>query len=232
MIAMRGRCPTRATVPHPDRTPTPVHRPAPAAHDADMVPAYRLLAVAALGVTLGLTATFGAATAATAAPRSKAGLTAAQRAFLDTAAGAARSSQQRYGVPASVVIAQTVLETGWGTSELARTSRNYFGMTCGPAGGGPVAEGCRDGRDRVCTRSGCRATIASFRVYRSMADSFADHGRVMSTNPRYSKAFAARSNPESFAKGLARAGYATDPRYAQRLMKIIKKYKLHRHDKR
>jgi flagellum-specific peptidoglycan hydrolase FlgJ len=193
-----------------------------------MVPAYRLLAVAALGVTLGLTGTIGAATAATAAPR----LSADQRAFLDTAAAAAQSSQRRYGVPASVVIAQTVLESGWGTSELARTSRNYFGMTCGPAGRGPVAEGCRDGRDRVCTRKGCRATILSFKVYRNMADSFADHGRVMSTNPRYSKAFAARSNPEKFAKRLARAGYATDPRYAQRLIKIIKKYKLRKHDRR
>jgi flagellum-specific peptidoglycan hydrolase FlgJ len=196
-----------------------------------MAPAYRLIAVAALGVTVGLTATFGPATAAAAAPRKKA-LTAEQRAFLDTATAAARSSQQRYGVPASVVIAQTVLETGWGTSELARSSRNYFGMTCGPAGPGPVAADCRDGRDRVCTRSGCRATISSFRVYRSMADSFADHGRVMSTNPRYSRAFAARSNPEAFAKRMARAGYATDPRYAQRLIKIIKKYQLRRHDRR
>jgi flagellar protein FlgJ len=159
-------------------------------------------------------------------------LTSEQWAFLGTVAAAARTSQRRWGVPASVTIAQAVLETGWGTSELARSARNYFGMTCGPNGGGPVATGCIVGSDRVCDRTGCWPSTASFRVYRSMADSFADHGRTLGTNPRYRSAYKARSRPATFVKRMAKAGYATDPAYAQRVIAIINKYKLNRHNKR
>jgi flagellum-specific peptidoglycan hydrolase FlgJ len=65
-----------------------------------------------------------------------------------------------------------------------------------------------------------------------MADSFADHGRLMKTNPRYRSAYTARSRPATFVKRMARAGYATDPGYAGRVIGIMKKYKLTRYDKR
>ena len=195
---------------------------------------HRIIAVA-LGALLGLTVP-SIAIADPADARALTGrrvkLTAPQRAFLETVAGAARTSQRRYGVPASVAIAQAVLETGWGTSDLARTARNYFGMTCGPAGGGPIATGCVIGSDRVCDRTGCWPSAASFRAYRTMADSFADHGRQMKTNPRYKAAYKARSRPATFVKRMARAGYATDPGYADRVIVIMKKYKLNRYDKR
>jgi flagellum-specific peptidoglycan hydrolase FlgJ len=199
-----------------------------------MAPTYRRIASAALGTLLGLAGTLvGAADAADAKalrwPRVV--LTADQQAFLRSIAPAARASQRRYGVPASVVIAQAVLETGWGTSQLARTARNYFGMTCGPAGAGPVATGCFIGTDHVCDRSGCRPAVASFRMYRSMADSVTDHGRQMKTNPRYKAAYKARSRPTTFVKRMARAGYATDPGYASRVIAIMSKYKLTRYNK-
>lgn len=155
-----------------------------------------------------------------------------QRAFLAAATTVARTSKQRYGVPASVVISQAVLESGWGRSELSRSARNYFGMTCGRAGAGPLSTGCRNGPDRVCDRKGCRPTVLSFRTYRSMQDSFADHGRVLSTDPRYRSAYAARGNPKTFVKLIAKAGYATDPRYADRVVRIMTKYRLDRHDRR
>jgi flagellar protein FlgJ len=171
---------------------------------------------------------------ASAAPAREAlaALTADQRAFLAMVATAARTSQRRYGIPASVVIAQAVQETGWGTSELARTARNHFGMTCGSVGRGPVAIGCRTGPERFCDRSGCRRESASFRVYRATADSFRDHGRQLSTHPRYRHAIAANSHPETFVKRMAQAGYATDPHYAERLILIMRKYRLYRYDKR
>jgi flagellum-specific peptidoglycan hydrolase FlgJ len=216
--------------------PHPQSRLASGVHtdDADMVDAHRRIIAAALGTLLGLTApavvTAGAADAK-AVRATRVVLTAEQRAFLGTVAPAARTSQRRYGVPASVVIAQAVLETGWGSSEMARTARNYFGMTCGPNGGGPIASGCVTGSDRVCDRTGCRPSTASFRVYRTMADSFADHGRQLKTNKRYKSAYKARSRPATFVKRMARAGYATDPGYAQRVIAIMNKYKLSKYNK-
>jgi len=198
-----------------------------------MAHTHRMLA-AALGMLLGLTAptvaTVGAAEAKSVRSK-RIVLTAGQRAFLGTVAAAARTSQRRYGVPASVVIAQAVLETGWGTSEVARTARNYFGMTCGPNGGGPIAAGCVAGTDRFCDRTGCRPGAASFRAYHTMADSFADHGRQLKTNPRYRSAYKARSRPATFVRRMAKAGYATDPGYAGRVIAIINKYKLNKYNR-
>jgi flagellum-specific peptidoglycan hydrolase FlgJ len=188
--------------------------------------ASRRFVAAAIGALMSVTLPFLAGTepAASADPGRR--LSAEQRAFLVSATSTARANQGRYGVPASVVTAQAVLETGWGTSDLSRTARNYLGMTCGSAGTGPIATGCRNGPDRVCTRTRCRSTVQSFRVYRSMSDSFADQARMLSTDPRYRKAYAARGKPKTFVKRMAKAGYATDPRYADRLIRIMKKYRL------
>jgi len=202
--------------------------------DAVMICRYRRFVAALAGLLLGLTAPV-AATADPAAAKSALGkrvvLTADQRAFLESIAPAARDSQRRYGVPASVVIAQAVLETGWGTSQLAHSARNYFGMTCGPAGAGPIATGCRVGSDRVCDNTGCWPSAASFRVYESLADSVADHGQQLKTNRRYKSAYKARSRPETFVKRMAKAGYATDPGYAKRVIGIMKKYRLSRYNR-
>lgn len=197
-----------------------------------MAAGLRRIVAATVGALMSVTAPAltGTEPDAFAGPTSR--LSAEQRAFLAHATAVARTSQRRYGVPASVVIAQAVHETGWGKSDLARSARNYFGMTCGAAGGGPIAAGCRNGPDRVCDRTGCRATVHSFRVYRSMDDSFADHGRFLSTDPRYRKAYAARGKPKTFVKRVAKAGYATDPRYAERIVRIMTKYRLQKHDRR
>lgn len=197
-----------------------------------MASGYRWIVAATVGVLLSVTAPALTGTERGAAAGATSRLSADQRAFLATATSVARTSQRRYGVPASVVIAQAVLESGWGGSDLSRSARNYFGMTCGSAGSGPVATGCRLGPDRVCDRTGCRSTTLSFRVYTSMADSFTDHGRFLSTEPRYGTAFAARGNPKTMVRRMAKAGYATDPRYADRVIRIMTKYRLTRHDRR
>jgi flagellar protein FlgJ len=197
-----------------------------------MAAGLRRIVAATVGAVMSVTAPALTGTEPDAFAGPTARLSAEQRAFLATATSVARTSQRRYGVPASVAIAQAVHETGWGRSELARTGRNYFGMTCGSAGGGPIATGCRNGPDRVCDRGGCRSTVHSFRLYRSMHDSFADHGRFLSTEPRYRKAYAARDKPKTFVKRMAKAGYATDPRYAERIVRIMTKYRLQKHDRR
>jgi len=158
-------------------------------------------------------------------------LSGAQSAFLDTASRAALQSQARYGIPASVTVAQAILESGWGRSALARNANNFFGMTCGRRGAGSVAIGCRTGADRHCDAKGCRPSTARFRVYASMADSFRDHGLLFVNMPRYTTAYLNRADPDRFAVELHRAGYATDPKYAGRLTAIMAKYDLYRLDR-
>jgi flagellar protein FlgJ len=182
---------------------------------------------------LGAAAILVDPTAAGAAPaRSGRKLTARQSAFLTEVVGPARTSQRRYGVPASVVIAQAILETGWGDSTLSRTASNYFGMACAGGRPGPIAIGCQTGPDRACDQQGCRKVTAEFRVYRSAADSFRDHGRLYATKPRYARAYANRRNANRFVVEMHRAGYATDPQYGQMLTRIMVKYNLYRYNLR
>jgi hypothetical protein len=135
-------------------------------------------------------------------------------------------------VPASVTLAQAILESGWGRSGLAARDHNYFGMKCF-GGPGPVAIGCRSYRTTECDRRHCIRIMDSFRVYRTVADSFRDHSRLLSTSPRYRKAMRyAKHFPNRFATELQRAGYATSPTYAKNLIAVMKAYKLYKYDKR
>jgi flagellar protein FlgJ len=180
----------------------------------------------------GVLAAVCVAPAARAAPAPAPALTAAQAAFLAAVIAPARASQRRYGVPASAIIAQAILETGWGGSALARTANNYFGMTCQGGRPGAIAAGCRQGPDRHCDSRGCRAGTATFRVYRSVGDSFRDHGRQLATMRRYATAYAARRDPNRFVAEMHRAGYATDPRYVGSITRIMVKYDLYRYNRR
>jgi flagellar protein FlgJ len=152
-------------------------------------------------------------------------------AFLRQAAGPARRSFKEYGVPASVTIAQAILESGWGDSGLTRYDRNYFGIKCF-GGPGPIAVGCHNYATHECDgNAGCYATSASFRVYRSTTDSFLDHGRFLTTNRRYRFAFAYSAAPDRFAAAIHKAGYATDPRYTQKLLHLMRTYNLYQYDR-
>jgi flagellar protein FlgJ len=190
-----------------------------------------VLSAGCLGVALALTGTAAASSApAPVQVESPVQLAEAKLEFLRDTVAAARASQRRFGVPASVVTAQAILETGWGTSALARTAHNHFGMTCRDGRPGPYAMGCQDSPDRYCDDDGCRAGTASFRVYRSTADSFRDHGHQLATAERYAEAYAHRDDPDRFVLEMHRAGYATDPRYADSLKKIMRKFDLYRYD--
>ncbi|GGK95768.1 hypothetical protein Ppa06_69710 [Planomonospora parontospora subsp. parontospora] len=150
--------------------------------------------------------------------------------FIRQVGPAARQSMRATGVPASVTLAQAILESGWGRSKLSTRDRNYFGIKCfgGPAG---RAEGCRDYPTTECGSGGCGKTTASFRTYRTAADSFADHGDFLASNSRYRAAFAHSRNPDRFAQEIAKAGYATDPAYPGKLIGLMGAHDLYRYDR-
>jgi Mannosyl-glycoprotein endo-beta-N-acetylglucosaminidase len=159
---------------------------------------------------------------ATAAPQDQAG-------YLAAIAPLARTWARFSGIPASVTIAQAILESGWGRSDLGRLGNNEFGIKCF-GGPGPVAVGCRTYGTSECGSGGCAGTAAAFRVYANLADSFRDHDRFLRANSRYAAALAVRADPNAFATQLQLAGYATDPTYAAKLLGLMGEFNLYQFD--
>ena len=157
-------------------------------------------------------------------------LPAAGEPFVAWAGAYARQSRAATRVPASVTIAQAILESGWGRSSLTRDGNSFFGMKCFGTPG-PIASGCRPYRTTECSGTRCFATSAVFRVYPSVVASFTDHGRQLATLPRYRPAFAFVDNPDRFAIEIHKAGYATGPTYAQSLINLMRRYNLYRFDR-
>ena len=149
--------------------------------------------------------------------------TAAQQAFISQVAPGAMAAQHRYGIPASVTIAQAIDESGWGQSELATADHNLFGIKgTGPAG--------RDPQPTQEYENGSWVTgTAPFRVYHNIAESIADHGQLLATNPAYQHAMANRQVPDAFADALTGV-YATDPDYGPNLIALMRLYNLYRYD--
>jgi len=164
-------------------------------------------------------------------PAPIAGLTAEQTAFITMVAGPARHSFREYKVPASVTMAQAILESGWGRGDIPRTVNNYFGMKC--PGGQPtgLAMACREFPTRECGTGGCFPTTGSFKVYASVLESLRDHALTLSSRSRYAPAFAYSDAPNQFAAEVHKAGYATDPNYTTLLTGIMAKYDLYRYDR-
>ncbi len=130
----------------------------------------------------------------------------------------ARKAAEELGVPAKALVAQAALETGWGRRLAGRegvTSHNLFGIKAGGSWrGGKVDSATHEyvNGQRVSER-------AAFRSYDSPADSFADYTRLLK-NPRYEHARGTGGDVHHFAKALQRAGYATDPSYAAKIVAI------------
>jgi len=124
------------------------------------------------------------------------------------------------GVPPQFMVAQAALETGWGKSEPRRAdgspSFNLFGIKAGRNWTGPVVEaGTTEYVDGVPQRQ-----VERFRAYGSYVEAFRDYADLLRSNPRYAGVLGAQ-DASSFAQGLAKAGYATDPLYADKLTRII-----------
>jgi flagellum-specific peptidoglycan hydrolase FlgJ len=150
-----------------------------------------------------------------------------QEQFIASIAEAAVESADNTGVPASVTIAQAILESYWGSSRLAREARNYFGIKAQTRAGSAGSVWFD-----VWEVIGGRNVVQSqaFRAYDTVAESFTDHGRFFVENRRYAAAMAAREDPKQFAREINRAGYATDPTYASKLIGLMDRYNLYRYD--
>jgi len=144
------------------------------------------------------------------------------RAFQDKLADAAEEAEQATGVPAKFMMGQAALETGWGKRVIRNqdgtSSNNLFGIKAGPGWKGKVATAVTT--EYVNGKPHTR--VEKFRSYASHAEAFKDYARMLSNNPRYEKVLNHGGDAATFAHGLQRAGYATDPQYAAKLSRIIK----------
>ncbi len=149
--------------------------------------------------------------------------------FLQASVAPAQQSQRETRVPASVTLAQAILESGWGRSSLSATDNNFFGMKCFTQG--KYANGCRTYTTNECTAAGvCYSTSAVFRTYASSLDSFRDHGALLAGASRYAAAFNYTNDPNQFAAEIHKAGYATDPGYTTKLVALMTKYNLYQYN--
>ena len=155
-------------------------------------------------------------------PRTTAAI-AQQQEFVSSIAPGAMAAQRRYGVPASVIIAQAIEESGWGDSELAAKHHNLFGIKgTGPAGSVTLPTPEYLNGQWVMVK-------AEFRAYRSDAESIRDHAELLATSRYYARAMADRAVPDAFANDLTGV-YATDPGYGANLIALMKLYDLYRFD--
>ena len=127
--------------------------------------------------------------------------------------------QKKFKIPASITLAQGLLESGAGQSELARKSNNHFGIKC--------HSDWRGGR--VYHDDDLRGEC--FRKYKNPEQSYEDHARFLADRPRYASLFKLKvTDYKGWARGLQKCGYATDRAYANRLIKLIEDYDLYRYD--
>ena len=139
--------------------------------------------------------------------------------YIEQYAPLAINEQKEHGIPASITLAQGLLESGAGNSELARNSNNHFGIKCGGDWRGAKVYHDDDRRGEC------------FRKYKKVAESYHDHS-IFLKRARYESLFSLKpTDYKAWAHGLKKAGYATDPKYAYKLIDIIEKYNLDRFDK-
>ena len=132
------------------------------------------------------------------------------------------SEMYRSGVPASITMAQAIHESRTGLSELAIEANNHFGIKCKKYWKGQTYYYKDDDRDNAGN-----LIESCFRAYETVVDSYIDHSNFLTETAHYGLLFDIDiKDYESWAKGLKRAGYATDPLYAEKLIGIIEKYDL------
>jgi flagellar protein FlgJ len=154
--------------------------------------------------------------------------------FVQQHSKAASDAEAATGVPAAFMVSQAALETGWGRKEILNAdgtaSHNLFGIKAGANWKGPTT----DVTTTEYVGGKAQKVVASFRAYNSYAESFADYAKLMKDSPRYQSAVAKAQGAAAsgnvtaqahaaagFAQGLQKAGYATDPAYADKLTRVI-----------
>jgi flagellum-specific peptidoglycan hydrolase FlgJ len=137
--------------------------------------------------------------------------------FLEKAVPEALRIQVEAGIPASACIAQAIYESGYGSSELAKESNNFFGIKAFANWGGE--------RVNMPTKDSGVSTTAHFRVYADAKEGFNGYAQFLKSSSRYDRAFQA-GNGEQFVAEVLRAGYCPDPDYLDRIREIMRRHKL------
>lgn len=131
----------------------------------------------------------------------------------------AQNEMKKYGIPASITLAQGLLESQAGIGQLAVKSNNHFGIKCHKGWNGPSVSHDDDAKGEC------------FRKYKRVDQSYRDHSEFLSNRERYSDLFKMKKTDYvSWAHGLKKAGYATDPQYAYKLISLIERYELWKFD--
>jgi len=143
-----------------------------------------------------------------------------REAYIKKYKATAVKKMKKHGIPASITLAQGILESGAGKSSLATKANNHFGIKCHKGWAGKTYT-MDDDKKNEC-----------FRKYKSADQSFEDHSQFLTTRDRYAFLFEYKiTDYKKWAHGLKKAGYATNPKYAQLLIKVIEENKLDRFDK-
>ncbi|MDO7745208.1 MAG: glucosaminidase domain-containing protein [Pedobacter sp.] len=138
--------------------------------------------------------------------------------YIESFKGVAIEEMNSYGIPASITLAQGIIESGSGNSSLAKYANNHFGIKC-----------TSDWRGKAYYKDDDKSNDC-FRVYKDARESYKDHSEFLKRK-RYSALFELDKNDyKNWAKGLKQAGYATNPRYPDMLINTIEKYQLHQYD--
>lgn len=139
--------------------------------------------------------------------------------YIEIFAPIAQDEMREFGIPASITLAQGILESGSGMGELTLKTNNHFGIKCHTGWSGGM-EYHDDDEKGEC-----------FRKYDHPMTSYRDHSLFLTGRSRYASLFDLRKDDyHGWAKGLRKAGYATDPRYPQKLISLIDKYRLYTYD--
>ena len=141
------------------------------------------------------------------------------QAYLNRFGPIARAEMQQYKIPASITLAQGILESGTGEGRLAKEGNNHFGIKCHRGWNGGRMYHDDDAKGEC------------FRTYDDPAESYRDHSVFLSGRQRYAFLFKFHKRDyKAWARGLKKAGYATDPKYPKKLISIIQRYELYQYD--
>ncbi len=144
-----------------------------------------------------------------------------QLAYVKRFSKVAKTEMEKFGIPASITLAQGLLESNVGASRLATRNNNHFGIKC-------FSKRCSKGH---CSNFTDDSHKDFFRKYKSAWESYRAHSRLL-TAKRYNKLYKLKKTDyKEWAKGLKKAGYATDPRYAEKIIALIEDLNLHQYDK-
>jgi len=139
--------------------------------------------------------------------------------YIDDFKDIAKDNMVQYGIPASITLAQGILESGSGVGSLSQRANNHFGIKCHKEWTGPSVTHDDD------------AAQECFRKYEHPSESYRDHSYFLTSRSRYAGLFdLPKDDYKAWARGLKAAGYATDPKYSDKLISLIERYQLQQYD--